>query len=156
MRVNDLLLGVVMALLGAITIWASRDFPALPRQHYGAGTFPTLIGSLLIALGALMALRGWRRGGAMITWQGELSVRRVSACIAAIIAAVAGYVVLTPVLGFPIVSLAMLTLMIGWLTAGRWVVAVSVATVATALVWLAFAELLHVPLALGVLEKVVY
>ncbi|MDW5377706.1 tripartite tricarboxylate transporter TctB family protein [Halomonas sp. HP20-15] len=156
MRVNDLLLGVVMALLGVVVIWASRDFSALPRQHYGAGTFPTLIGSLLIALGALMALRGWQYQGALITWQGELSARRVTACIAVVIAAVGGYVLLTPVLGFPVVSLAMLTLMIGWLTAGRWVLAASVAVVATALVWLTFSELLHVPLSLGILEKVIY
>lgn len=156
MRVNDLLLGVMMALLGAITIWASRDFPALPRQDYGAGTFPTLIGSLLIALGVFMALRGWHQGGALLAWRGELSARRVMACVTAVIVAVAGYVLLTPVLGFPIVSLTLLTLMIGWLTAGRWVVAITVATAATALVWLTFAELLHVPLALGVLEKVIY
>ncbi|GAA5174381.1 tripartite tricarboxylate transporter TctB family protein [Modicisalibacter zincidurans] len=156
MRVNDLLLGVVMALLGAITIWASRDFPALPRQDYGAGTFPTLIGGLLIALGALLTLRGWRLGGALLSWQGELSARRVMTCIAVLIAAVAGYVLLTPVLGFPIMSLVMLTLMIGWLTAGRWLLAMFMAAVTTALVWLSFAELLHVPLALGVLEKVIY
>lgn len=40
MRINDLVLGLVMALLGAITVLASRDFYTLPRQDFGAGTFP--------------------------------------------------------------------------------------------------------------------
>lgn len=156
MRVNDLLLGLLMALLGAITIWASRDFPSLPRQQYGAGTFPALIGGLLIILGGLMTLRGWQHRDALFAWHGDIAPKRVLLCIAAVIAAVIGYIELTPVLGFPIVSLVLMTLMIGWLTAGRWGLASVVAAVATTLVWLAFAELLHVPLALGVLEKVVY
>ncbi|SDL26315.1 Tripartite tricarboxylate transporter TctB family protein [Modicisalibacter muralis] len=156
MRINDLLLGVVMALLGAITIWASRDFPSLPRQPYGAGTFPTLIGALLVVFGGIMALRGWRRRGALFAWQGEVGPKRVLFCIAMVIAAVVAYIELTPILGFPVVSLVLLTLMIDWLTSHRWVLATSVAVIATALVWLAFAKLLHVPLALGVLEKVVY
>lgn len=156
MRINDILLGLVMALLGAITIWASRDFPSLPRQQYGAGTFPTLIGGMLIIVGALMMLRGLRYRKALFTWQSDMTPARVLLCTLAIIAAVIGYIVLTPVLGFSIVSLVMLTLMIGWLTSGRWVLAGVVSSAATAMIWIAFSELLHVPLALGVLEKVVY
>ena len=156
MRINDLLLGLVMALLGAVTIWVSRDFSLLPRQQYGAGTFPTLIGSMLIITGALMMLRAKRYRSALFTWQCNTAPVRVLLCTVVIIAAVVGYIILTPILGFPIVSLVMLTLLIGWLTSGRWLLAGIVSIAATALIWLAFAELLHVPLALGVLEKVVY
>lgn len=156
MRVNDRLLGPMMALLGAIVVWASRDFPSLPRQEYGSGTFPTLVGGLLIVLGAGLALRGWAQGGSLFRWQWAIAPSRVALCLVVVIAAVAGYVLLTPILGFPIVALAMLTLMIGWLTAGRWLLAAAVASLATLLVWLAFAQLLHVPLGLGILERVVY
>lgn len=156
MRVNDLVLGMVMALLGAITIWASRDFPTMARQPFGAGTFPMLVGSLLVALGILLAIRGWRQGGPLFRWQGQVVMARALRCLGAVIAAVAGYVWLTPIIGFPIVSLVMLIALIGWLSDGRWLLAVVVGAVATLLIWLSFAQLLHVPLDLGILEEVFY
>lgn len=156
MRANDLLLGLLMILIGAITIWASRDFPVPARQAYGAGTFPTIIGWMLVVLGALLALRGWKQRTAWFAWQGSISISRVWLSLAVVVVAVVGYVLLTPVLGFPIVSAVMLTLLIGWLTAGRWLLAVVVGLAATLVVWLVFAELLRVPLGLGILEQVVY
>lgn len=156
MRVNDLLLGLLMALIGAITVWASRDFPVPPRQAYGAGTFPTIIGWLLIVLGGLLTLRGWQKRSAWFTWQGNVAISRVWLSLGAIVAAVVGYILLTPILGFPVVSSVMLTLLIGWLTGGRWWLAVTVGLIATLLVWLVLAELLRVPLGLGILERVVY
>lgn len=156
MRVNDLVMGLVMALLGAITIWASKDFSPLARQPYGAGTFPTLIGAFLIGLGLLLALRGWQQHRPLFVWQGQVALSRTVLCLFAVIAAVAGYVLLTPVLGFPLVAPVMLTLLIGWLSGGRWGLAVIVAIVASAVVWSIFAWLLHVPLDLGILEEVIY
>lgn len=156
MRINDLVLGLVMALLGAITVLASRDFSTLPRQEFGAGTFPTLIGSLLVVLGLVLALRGWQRRGPLFAWQGAIAPSRTLICLGAVVAAVAGYVWLTPILGFPVVALTMLTVLIGWLSGGRWRLAITVGAVATLLVWLAFAMLLHVPLDLGFLEGVIY
>lgn len=156
MRINDLLMGLVMALLGAITIWASKDFPPLARQPYGAGTFPTIIGAFLVGLGLLLSLRGWQQRGALFIWQGQVTLPRTLLCLFAVIAAVAGYVLLTPLLGFPLVAPLMLTLLIGWLSDGRWGMAVIVAIVASAVVWSVFALLLHVPLDLGILEEVIY
>lgn len=156
MRINDLVMGLVMALLGAIIIWASKDFAPLARQPYGAGTFPTLIGAFLIGLGLLLALRGWQQRGALFIWQGQVALSRTVLCLFAVVAAVAGYVLLTPLLGFPLVAPLMLTLLIGWLSGGRWGMAVIVAIIASAVVWSVFALLLHVPLDLGILEEVIY
>ncbi|GEN26138.1 tripartite tricarboxylate transporter TctB family protein [Halomonas cupida] len=156
MRINDLLLGALMALLGAITVWASRDFPSMPRQEYGAGTFPTIVGVMLVILGGVLALRGWRQQGALFAWQSPVAIKHVLLCVCAVVMAIVGYVQLVPILGFPIVSLVMLTALIGWLSAGRWLLAVSTALIATLLIWLTFAELLLVPLSLGILEEVVY
>lgn len=156
MRINDLIMGLVMALLGALTIWASKDFAPLARQPYGAGTFPTLIGAFLVGLGLLLSLRGWQQRGALFIWQGQVTLSRTLVCLLAVITAVAGYVLLTPLLGFPLVAPLMLTLLIGWLSSGRWGLAVSVAMVASAVVWSIFALLLHVPLDLGILEEVIY
>lgn len=156
MRINDWLLGLIMALLGAITFWASKDFPTLPRQAYGAGTFPMLVGTLLVVLGGALALRGWRQGGAIVRWQNALPAQRILLTTLAVIIAVVGYITLSPTLGFPTLSLAILTLMIGWLTGGRWWLALSVGAGATLMIWLIFAELLMVPLPLGVIEGVIY
>jgi putative tricarboxylic transport membrane protein len=145
-----------MALLGAITLWASKDFPTLPRQAYGAGTFPMLVGTFLVVLGGALALRGWRQGGAIVRWQNALPAQRILLSTLAVITAVIGYITLSPMLGFPILSLAILTLMIGWLTSGRWWLALSVGVGATLLIWSIFAELLMVPLPLGIIEEVIY
>lgn len=156
MRINDLVLGLVMALLGAITVWASQDFNTLPRQSFGAGSFPILVGSLLIFLGLLLALRSFQQHRVLFSWQGQISLSHTLACLVAVVVAVAGYALLTPILGFPLVAPVMLTLLIGWLSKGRWSLALIIAIVSTILIWIVFAQLLHVPLALGILEEVVY
>lgn len=156
MRINDLLMGLIMALFGAITLWASKDFAPLARQPYGAGTFPTLIGAFLIGLGLLLALRGWQQRGALFIWQGQVSLSRTVLCLFAVVAAVTGYVLLTPLLGFPLVAPLLLTVLIGWLSGGRWGLAFTVAIVASAVVWSVFALLLRVPLELGILEGIFY
>lgn len=156
MRIHDIILGLLTVLLGSITVWLSKDFPSLPRQDYGAGTFPTLVAILLIVMGLILSLRGWVRKGPLVVWQDAIPIGHVLFCITAVMGAVAGYVLLTPILGFPIVSLIMLTVLIGVFTKGRWWLALSVATVATIIIWLTFAELLLVPLSLGILEEVIY
>ncbi|MGO2579573.1 MAG: tripartite tricarboxylate transporter TctB family protein [Halomonas sp.] len=156
MRIHDFILGLLTVLLGTITVWLSKDFPSLPRQDYGAGTFPTLVAVLLIAMGLILCLRGWIQKGPLIVWQDAIPIGHVLFCIMAVVAAVAGYILLTPTLGFPIVSLIMLTVLIGVFTKGRWWLAISVAAVATLIIWLTFAELLLVPLSLGILEEVIY
>ncbi|MCP8689497.1 tripartite tricarboxylate transporter TctB family protein [Marinobacterium sedimentorum] len=156
MRINDWFLGLLLAALGVATLVAAQAFPTIPRQEYGAGTFPAIIGSLMTALGSLLVLSGCRQHMPFFSWHSKVSLSRSFACFAAVIAFVLAYLLLTPLLGFPIVAPVLLALMIGWLSGGRWVMAVSVATVMSAMVWLAFAELLHVPLSLGVLEEVIY
>ncbi|MCL5424503.1 MAG: tripartite tricarboxylate transporter TctB family protein [Gammaproteobacteria bacterium] len=156
MRINDFAIGLVMALLGAVTIWASKDFAPLARQPYGAGTFPTLVGAFLVCLGLLLALRGWQQRGVLFVWQGQVALSRTFICLFAVIASVTGYALLTPLLGFLLVAPLMLTVLIGWLSCGRWALAFTVAIVASAVVWSVFALLLQVPLDLGVLEKAFY
>tara|TARA_R110001599_G_scaffold62921_3_gene175209 strand:- start:19110 stop:19580 length:471 start_codon:yes stop_codon:yes gene_type:complete len=156
MRINTLLLGGLMAMVGAITLWASKDFSSMPRQDYGAGTFPTIIGVLLIILSGLLGLRGWRQREPLFTWHGAVPLMRVWISLGAVSIAVAAYALATPILGFPITVPVIFTLLIGWLSQGRWGLAIITALAATLIVWLAFAQLLQVPLDLGVLENVVY
>jgi len=156
MRINDFLLGLVMALLGAVTIWGSRNFPSMPRQDYGAGTFPSLIGAGLVLLGLLLAIRGWPQRRQWLVWQASVAMPRTLLCLVVVIVSMMAYVLLVPVLGFPMVSVVLLTLLIGWLSGGRWWLAGIVAGTATMVIWLAFAELLRVPLGLGILHGVIY
>lgn len=156
MRIHPMLLGGLMAMVGIITVWASKDFPSMPRQEYGAGTFPTIIGISLVILSGLLGLRGLRQHEPLFHWDGAVSLSRVWVGVGVVTAAVTAYVLLTPLLGFLITVPVIFTLMIGWLSRGRWRMAVIVAFSATFLVWLAFANLLQVPLELGVLERVVY
>ena len=66
------------------------------------------------------------------------------------------HVVLTPLLGFPIVAVALLTLLFRAYHRRGWGRALLIAVIATTVIWMLFAQLLHVPLEAGLLERVLY
>lgn len=156
MRTNDKVTGVVTAAFGAAVIYASLDLKNLPRQDYGAGTFPTVIGGLLVLFGAILLLRGLGNREEWLAWQHPVPLMQFILTLAAICASVVAYVYLTPVVGFPIVSFVLLSLLLYTFHYRRWLPSMGMALTATAIIWGVFGQLLHVPLELGLLEKVIY
>ena len=76
--------------------------------------------------------------------------------LVAICASIIAYIYLTPVVGFPVVSFVLLTLLLYTFHHRRWMPAAGIAVTATGVIWGVFGQLLHVPLELGLLEKVIY
>ncbi|WP_191237243.1 tripartite tricarboxylate transporter TctB family protein [Cobetia marina] len=156
MRTNDKVTGVVTAAFGAAVIYASLDLKNLPRQEYGAGTFPTVIGALLILFGAILLVRGLRNREVWFAWQHPVPLVTFIMTLAAICASIVAYIYLTPIVGFPVVSFVLLALLLYTFHHRRWLPAGGIALVATGVIWEVFGQLLHVPLELGLLEKVIY
>jgi putative tricarboxylic transport membrane protein len=155
MKLSDRSLGVFLVILGAALIWYVWDFPTLPRQAYGAGTFPTIIAAALMLAGVGLAWRGRQTDApSQETETTGVPVRHLLAA-SSVPVAVAAYVIFAPLLGFPIVAPLIVAGMMGWLTR-RWSLSVTCAIAVSGLIWLAFAELLRVPLPLGFLEELIY
>ncbi|ART81380.1 hypothetical protein CBP31_00980 [Oceanisphaera profunda] len=156
MRSNDKITGLVTVLFGVLVITNSRGLVNLPQQEYGAGTFPVVIGVLLIAFGGLLTVRGLRNNGPWMVWANEVPIIRFYLTLLAIVAAIIVYILLTPVLGFPVVATVLLSLLLYFFYRPSWTISIITAVVSTAVIWGVFGRLLQVPLELGILEKVIY
>lgn len=156
MRTNDAVSGAMVAALGAAFVVASADLSPLPRQEYGAGTFPTVIGTLLLVFGGLMILRGVRSREAWVKWAASAPLTRFVGALTAVAGTVIAYVMLTPIIGFPLLSLAVLTALFYAFHRRHLPLSLAIAGIATLAIWGLFGQLLHVPLELGILEQVIY
>ena len=58
---RDIVAGVLFVLIGAFALIVARGYPVGSAMRMGPGYFPTMLGWLLIALGALVGLRAARR-----------------------------------------------------------------------------------------------
>ena len=156
MRTNDAVSGAIAAALGAALIVASADLSPLPRQVYGAGTFPTVTGVLLLLVGGLLVVKGLRDRQPWIRWTAKVPLRAFLKALGAVVASVTAYILLTPVLGFPVVALVILSLLFQVYYRRGWVLSVSIAGISTAAIWGLFAQMLYVPLEPGLLAWVLY
>lgn len=156
MRTNDALSGAVAAALGAALIVASTDLNPLPRQVYGAGTFPKVVGGLLLLLGGIMLLKGLHGRQPWLHWKSDVPIRSFVMGLGAVSASVVAYILLTPTLGFPIVAWGILFLLFQAYYRRGWVRSAGISAVTTGVIWGAFAQVLHVPLEPGILEPVLY
>jgi len=156
MRTNDAVSGAIAAALGAALIVASADLSPLPRQVYGAGTFPTVAGVLLLLVGGLLVIKGLRDRQPWIRWAANVPLPAFLKALGAVVASVTAYILLTPVLGFPVVALVILSFLIQVYYRRGWVMSVAIAAISTAAIWGLFAQVLHVPLEPGLLEWVLY
>jgi len=156
MKVNDTILGALIALLGAVVLWHVQSFPFIPGQKFGAALFPGVIASGLLICGTLLTVRGIRTRGvrllAIDDWARDpVTVLRFLSVPVGLLF----YVLTSNFLGFHIAAaLAMLA----WLLVFglKPLMAVPLAIGFPILMHLAFYKILRVPLPWGLLEKVVF
>jgi putative tricarboxylic transport membrane protein len=146
-KLSDLHLGVLTALLSAVLLFYSWNFAAIPGQAYGAGTLPRLLGYAGILLGCIMIVQGLVGGREQ--WRAHLAdwVRspRSVAGVLAIIGVIVFYIFFSPVLGFlPTAVIVMLVPML--ILRVNPLIAIAVAIVMAFFVRYAFGQLLLVPL----------
>lgn len=156
MRINDAVSGVVAAALGAALIIAASDLSPLPRQDYGAGTFPKVVGGLLLLAGVLLVLQSIRLRQPWVYWASDIPLGRFLKGLAAVVISIVSYIALTPRLGFPVTAWGILSLLLIVYYKRGWLRSIGISALATSVIWWLFAQLLHVPLEPGLLEQVLY
>ncbi|MCC7115406.1 MAG: tripartite tricarboxylate transporter TctB family protein [Burkholderiales bacterium] len=154
MKLNDAVIGAILVVLGLAVVVHVQGFPRIPGQTVGPGLFPGLIAAGLAVCGALLIASGIRHRAAQpwfVAGAWSRTVRGV-ASVAAVIVAIAAYVLLGDALGFVVVAPAILV--------GLFVVfgvrplhAAGLAVVASLVIWYVFYKLLRVPLPWGVLKN---
>jgi len=154
LKINDAILGAILAVLGTVVLVHVQGFPKIPGQQYGPGLFPGTIAAGFIICGVLLMVSGlrnragvpWLEAGAWMRSPHHL--RAAGAIVAGVIA----YIVLADLVGFLI--LAPILLFVWFAALGvRWTTAVIAALLTTLVIWYVFYKLLRVPLPWGVLTK---
>lgn len=157
MKISDTLLGFVIVALSITILIIAAGFPTLNNQSVGAGTFPSIIawvmltGGLLLVLGDLRSFR-WSEAVEIAPW---LKTRGALWRVACVPGFTIAYILLSKPIGFPLVVPVLLTGFLT-LTTGRPGRSLLVALGATAAIWFLFAQVLKVPLPLGLLTEVIY
>ncbi len=156
MRANDALSGLVIIVLSLAMMALTLSFPAFIGQKYGPALFPRILGTALIACGAVLVWNGLgaRREGAkwmdIAPWVRDS--RRLTSFFL-VLALLLVYILVAETVGFiPIAFLFLLTLFF-WLGV-RPLSSLVIAAVATLSIHWFFSSLLRVPLPRGWLNTI--
>jgi len=157
MKLNDAVLGLLVALLGAAVLLAIQGYPKIPGQPVGPALFPGIIAIGLCVCGVLLMLRGWRlrREEPWLVFDDWVRSPRHVLGLVLLLGGIVFYILAADALGFlPTASIILLALfLVLKVPPGR---AVLVAVVAALVVHFAFYKLLRVPLPWGVLKSVAW
>lgn len=152
MKANDAVFGALLLALGALVLFAVRNFPKIPGQPVGPALFPGLIATGLCVCGALLIWKGLRSRAAQpwLAWEDWVRLPRHLLALAVLLGSIVFYIVAANRIGF--LPCAVLILLANFLALrvppGR---AVLVAVLASLVIHFAFYKLLRVPLPWGLL-----
>lgn len=157
MRINDAFIGLALIAFAIVAGLATRGFPVIPGQQYGARLFPQILCVGFALCGLLLIRSGWRSRASRPLLELEPWARSVHG-VGSIVLVVGGlvfYVLASDWLGFIPTAFAIVAALLVWLR-GRAVSSLVIAAVATIAVHQMFYKLLLVPLPWGVLEPIVF
>jgi len=158
-KVSDLLVGLASVVFGLAVLGYGVTLPPMPGQRYGAGLFPILLGAGFAICGALVARKGWRGRRdshaplvALADWARD---RYLVGNLLVVLGLILVYVLFSERIGFIPLSIAILIALFLRLRVPP-VRSVVIAVAATALIYVAFARFLRVPLPRGLLEGIIW
>jgi putative tricarboxylic transport membrane protein len=155
MKVNDAIIGALLAALGIAILVHVQGYPTIPGQKVGPALFPGIAAAGLVACGALLVRRGIRSGAPMVVPAAWMRSPRHAANFLAVVGALVFYIVAVEPLGFLPTGVLILVALFRKLGV-RWAVAVPTALVATIAVHLVFYKMMRVPLPWGVLQPLAW
>lgn len=152
MKLNDAVLGLLFAALGAAVLLGVQGLPKIPGQPVGPALFPGLIACGLCVTGVLLMASGWRQRASQpwLTWEPWVRSPRHVLALAVLLGSVVLYIVAAERIGFLPLSFAILAALFTALRVPPRR-ALLLALVATLVVHFAFYKLLRVPLPWGLL-----
>jgi putative tricarboxylic transport membrane protein len=153
MKFNDAIIGIVIALFGALIIAEARHFPKAQHIQYGPGFLPTILGTGLALCGAILIARGFaarRTQPLLALGEWSRSPRHIFGFVL-ILACLAFYALFANDLGHFASSVLILWALIAHLTRTP-ARALAIAVLASIVIQLFFVEVLLVPLPWGILE----
>ncbi|WP_265517248.1 tripartite tricarboxylate transporter TctB family protein [Nitratireductor luteus] len=154
MKFHDSLIGAILLAFGFWVVVTALGYPQMPGQSIGPGTFPSVLGALFIAGGALLTISGLRtRGTTLLDIDpGWRHADRLAAALLATVGAVLLALVFESV-GFPLGGFVLVTALFV-LSGYRHPIWIGVSAVFVLAVYLLMTRLLYVPLPAGLLKGI--
>ena len=152
MKINDIVWGVLFAVLGFAVLADVRTYPSIPGQKIGPDAFPGLLAVLLIGCAVLLLVKGWRERGQHPWFEAGAWVRSPPHVrnFVFTVGALLFYVLLADKLGFLICGTLILFALF-WTLAVRTALIPPIAFGMTLVIHLIFYKGLRVPLPWGFL-----
>ncbi len=156
MRASDLTTGLIIAIGGLAVAGYALTFPPMPGQPVGPSLFPTIIGTGLALVGAVLAVSGLKqRGVPWLAIDGWARTPRALARVALVIASLIAYTLVVDALGFLVTGVVLLSMLFAAFGARRaWILPIAIGV--TVAMHYAFYTWLGVPLPWGLLEAVAW
>lgn len=150
MKLNDMVWGALLMVLGLVVLNDVRTYPSIPGQQYGPNAFPGLLAVLLIGCAVLLMVKGWREraqhpwfeAGAWL--QAPPQVRNFAVSVACLLF----YIIAAEKIGFLICGSAILMALF-WSLRVRPALIAPIAIITTFVIHAIFYKGLRVPLPWG-------
>ena len=148
MRFNDALIGIGMIIFGFVIVIHVQSFPRLGNMP-GPSLFPTVLGILLMIIGAVLISRGIKSRAPLVTLLPGFNMRGICD-ILAVALGVIFYIYASETLGFLLTSFCIMFVMM-LIMKGKPLPSVLVSAGAALCAYLIFNKMLSVPLPRGFL-----
>lgn len=154
MRFNDAVIGLVLIVVAAVTIWLTRSFPAMPGQKYGPELFPRILAAGIAIGGVILVVNGLRNRRPLLALAAWTREPQAVVNFIAVPVALLLYILVSDLLGFLLTAI-LITFGLLYLFRRRPVSSLVIAVASVAVIQLAFTRLLLVPLPRGILESLI-
>ncbi|WP_346243822.1 tripartite tricarboxylate transporter TctB family protein [Shouchella clausii] len=144
MKTGTILAAMVTVSLGGFVIWQSRDFPAEVASAPGPGVYPTMLGWVLIVLGALLFVQtilSKKKEEVVVAFSSKQAI-----FVYKLMGLAIGYCLLLPLTGFLVTSFMFLAVTSYFLGLRNWLMLIVSPAIAVAFIVLIFGYLFHIPL----------
>jgi putative tricarboxylic transport membrane protein len=150
-RKCDTVAGTVIALLGAVVVYAASQIRGDIGERLPPRTLPYIVGIMLVAGGAGLAFKSLRLQGpdSVVHWPERDGFARIGVNFLLL----ALFVFLIGILGMPIATFLYVAATIWYLDRKRIIGALAAGACSSLVVYFLFMKLLELPLPMGFLEK---
>ncbi|MEW6720869.1 MAG: tripartite tricarboxylate transporter TctB family protein [Thermodesulfobacteriota bacterium] len=148
---NDIVAGIVIALLGAVVVYAASQIRGDIEERLPPRTLPYIVGFLTLGGGAGLVLKSLRAGthDAEVHWPDRSGFARIGVNLLLL----ALFVILINIAGMPVATFLYVAAAVWYLDRRRVVGALVAGAASSLVVYFLFMKFLELPLPMGFLER---